>query len=1031
VLATLREQNSTLHFVNPYYERLYESSPTDIRTPYYQRVAEARQALSDLERDLADPPRELQALLALQRRLVLTQVRLSLASLWQASLLLEGNLFYPHDLGWDSDKTRWRTSFHALRAAWAQAFADPDFSTLPGLFEQWKNELEDVNIVVLVVTTRIGGALGGSTTLTAGEITFVEAAVLTAGSTLGRLAIGRSIDPGEVLTDLVDNVLMLGAFKLLDAVVVTGARMVFGPGRIIAEFAVVVGTNVVVSTALPLVVARIKNHEWPEDTWLVVAGGLLVNAVAIGLATPALLRRLEGTALVAELQALRAEGHVWSEQMRAVGEEGQLSQQSFRALQKRGSDVARRGAAVMRRLAEINPGQLRGAAAKAAREELLGRAKTMADFAGLIDGIVYTGPQRRLPPPGDVSTSLVRTGPRSFGYDPAHESSTALTRRFSGRGYEATDLGGGVLRLTSGEVTWDVLPLPRETLALPPGGLPGEAELVVTSAVGRLVEGAARQAVGPERWKALVSAADVDPELVRRALQATDAQLTQRLSALAEALTAVGTDRTTVQRVTEAVQQLNAARRATLAPASVVLDVLGPGAAEAGLAVLATPDGQAVLAAAARDRAAVRNAIQAADMVAEPMANYLALSLRGSGVGDDEVASVLEGVAALRQVLAVTTADPGRVLVDAAGGQASAAALVANAQYSAAGKSALAAVGREPLLARRAVLAETPEGLARALDALVAAAAPALPRVEDVSALRELLTGLNDVARTAGAKERAALVAAEVREGLLDQEDFTAVAGEVIRFRFKSGRARREAWLATPNRAVDEVYALHRAVQDDPHLLELARDAGGRRMLKELWVRFRAPRAKALKSKSFARYVRILEGHHRGLFREYDVAFRASDDFILLKAPDQLVTVPGPDIWLVPRGGGDILVVDVKDLAADQVEAVDALTRNLPKGLAKDVAVFDELLQRGAPDVPAELLDAIDRVTKANAEIQQIVKRKSKRVIAGQPMQKRIEAILRKHGIRRVVASHGTVSKELRDAGIESRDFDLQGEIEE
>jgi hypothetical protein len=172
---------------------------------------------------------------------------------------------------------------------------------------------------------------------------------------------------------------------------------------------------------------------------------------------------------------------------------------------------------------------------------------------------------------------------------------------------------------------------------------------------------------------------------------------------------------------------------------------------------------------------------------------------------------------------------------------------------------------------------------------------------------------------------------------------------------------------------------------------------------------------------TFEEYVAILQSHFRGNVGEFEVAFRLGDRFIVLKPPDTLVTAPGTDLILIPRGGGDLILIDNKALEATQLDKVDALTRNLPKNLGMDLNSFAKLA--GQAGLPAEFSQAVTKLQAARVQIQPIIQGLSKEQVLARPIQQQIDAVLRQNGIRRVVTNASgnvqTLSSELQAIGIQ------------
>jgi hypothetical protein len=355
-------------------------------------------------------------------------------------------------------------------------------------------------------------------------------------------------------------------------------------------------------------------------------------------------------------------------------------------------------------------------------------------------------------------------------------------------------------------------------------------------------------------------------------------------------------------------------------------------------------------------------------------------------------------------------------------------------------QAALAATELEPRLARRAVLAETESGRAAALDELATALDGHGMDAARTTAARDALMELNLVHNAARSRAWIREVGIPSVARLDEAGPLREAAREMLtelgarrRELLAAGRAEDAARLSRRmqglhewtqvSQLVDEGAQLRDVVAASPYLWERAA-SGGDEMLRRLWVQFRAPRARLLRV-GFEEYTQILSRHFVGNYGEFEVAFRLGPRHVLLKAPDRLVTLPGTDLVAIPRGGGDLLLIDNKALAAAQVDAVSALTRNLPRNIDVDLADFARLAKD--PGLPGEFGTAIERLRAARAEIEPLVSGRTRAQLDDAALQAQIDDVLRRHGIRRVVTNAGgqveDLSSELRSMGLDLEDL--------
>jgi len=179
------------------------------------------------------------------------------------------------------------------------------------------------------------------------------------------------------------------------------------------------------------------------------------------------------------------------------------------------------------------------------------------------------------------------------------------------------------------------------------------------------------------------------------------------------------------------------------------------------------------------------------------------------------------------------------------------------------------------------------------------------------------------------------------------------------------------------------------------------------------------------RSYPFDTYVGYLERHIRGNFGEFEAAFRLGNDFAVLKAPDGHVTVRGTDLVVVDRRTGDLLLIDNKSLNAEKLQAVSALTRNLPHNVLSDLQEFQTFSNHS--DAPIEVTAAVQRFEQANQAIQAYTSGMSRSQLSSEPVQQHIAGILRAHDIRRVITNAGGrvsgLSPALQRIGIELMDL--------
>jgi hypothetical protein len=161
-------------------------------------------------------------------------------------------------------------------------------------------------------------------------------------------------------------------------------------------------------------------------------------------------------------------------------------------------------------------------------------------------------------------------------------------------------------------------------------------------------------------------------------------------------------------------------------------------------------------------------------------------------------------------------------------------------------------------------------------------------------------------------------------------------------------------------------------------------------------------------------YVRdvIMNTHVRGMAGEFGAVFQLGKDVLVLKAPDIGVTVGGTDFIVLVKGTGEIWLCDNKTLSQSGLGEVSSLVEKFGKNLHKDVVELTKRVQ----DLPhpltrdaAEVVDAVNRITKARDEVRPVLAGLSDKEIATPEVQARVAAILDRPDIRarRVITNAG------------------------
>lgn len=188
---------------------------------------------------------------------------------------------------------------------------------------------------------------------------------------------------------------------------------------------------------------------------------------------------------------------------------------------------------------------------------------------------------------------------------------------------------------------------------------------------------------------------------------------------------------------------------------------------------------------------------------------------------------------------------------------------------------------------------------------------------------------------------------------------------------------------------------------------------------KQLLEMFEKSGAKSKRSLR-ARVRHLMVTHVRGLLGEFTAAFALGDEgIVLLKAPDDNVTIPGTDLVGVTQGGR-IWLIDNKALSGDEVESVTSLTSNISKNIADDAENIAADLTKAAQKTgtPTDPLveAAVLRLERAKKAIQKVTQGMSPKEVSAPAIQRRITEICARNKIDRVVTNAGGAVRGLQEA---------------
>ena len=1041
-LEQLAKAVKELHVISPYFERLMSWDPADdVRVPFANRLERTRMVLGELEAEFAvaaESRPDLETLLGFEQRHAMVAYQVLILDYWQATSALQ-QVVNEHDIGDRDDQLKWGKERDRLRSELEAAFDKPDFKMFDHLRSSWESSLETmrsdiehtaqieglkgllIDLAALLITKKLGG-LRIFRGLSVVRLTLFETVTLTAVSSVGRSAVmpGKRIDPSAMLNGLVDTFAAFGVLGIVNNVTTEGALR-YLRGRPIAQLSMIFGVNTLAATGLPVVVAHMANPDdpsWKDRDASLVLHGLIINGFVGALSLPGTLRSLEAMkplGLHTEVVSLRADTLEYLRNLGAAYNEGPLGPRQWSRMQSRGVRLVQRTQRTIERLADLPDETLSqlGEAKTALRQH----AKDLGAWGTFIAGIKQDTSGRLELPTELMPGELVPRGTGVYEYNPKRPQSSTevLTRRFEKGGYKVKNEAGVLLLSTGADApsSYRLLPAASPTPGRVVSAESASARRLLLDAAGPGEAGVGRVLDGPT-GEALLAAAQLEPELVRRVVLSEPADERAALQRLERALHDDGlaagdrNDAFTQKWLERALQGAGSAasarRAATAAGPHTDLLALGGGGSRAR-EVLATSDGRALVEAATLAPSETRVAVILS--LERPELDRLEDTWRERGLPADRVSPARHALDALLRAKADVPLTAVEEIVAAVGSDSSARSDLEALERANPGgyRALLEAFAREPALVRRAIRASESRTRANALSELARRLHPTWIPDEEILAVGDTIVKLNKARFATATSYQELEVRATAVRAVRDVDALRSDA-QVVIGKFRDARRNRATpWLGAG--LGNEAAELGRRVNDSPALQEIAASGGGT-TLRQLWTMFRAGRTRAPKL-LFEQYVEKLQSTHQvGLHGEYQFAFWAGKKFIVIKAPDAGVTVGGTDIILIPRGGGPPIWVDQKAVEG-VVSDVSALMRNLPQNVAADLAMMDALVASGR-EFPQELLTALPLQREANRRIESIVHpggrpRMTKAEVESPSVQTLIDAELKKLGIRRVIGT--------------------------
>lgn len=285
--------------------------------------------------------------------------------------------------------------------------------------------------------------------------------------------LNKTITPYELAAEFSQNALMFGAFRILNKGILAGAK-VLASGRPLAQFSIIMGSNALVATGFPLLIAKLQKTELleddkvPEGTYIQIISSLLLIAIAGVITGSKLVTEIKAQKnllteikaqearqnIISKLMNIKSEYKNWLTEMEPIIEKGGPNEGEHKAAKAQGEKIYTALKDVLSRMAskEFSDADLLQLGYD--RTQIQEMAKLAADFAKGIANSPFVHPastQKFLPLPNQVLNSLVPSSSGSYEYNPSSSTNqlNLITTRLKSAGYNVTDNGGGVLRLTA------------------------------------------------------------------------------------------------------------------------------------------------------------------------------------------------------------------------------------------------------------------------------------------------------------------------------------------------------------------------------------------------------------------------------------------------------------------------------------------------------------------------------------------------------------------------------------------------------
>ncbi len=437
----------------------------------------------------------------LRQQLGELEVKRSLMTFWHGALQLP-DWAIDHDIGDVDDHVSWWRRTDPIIAGVKRELEHPDYANLPDKMKGWQQRLDElvkeindkaeeevrrnkrkfwvrlgITVVAMVVTWGVAGIAEGALGLTATETTLIGAGTFTAVTTLGQVvALHEEVSARDVLVSFSENAAFGFLFRWFNVRFVAFGRYL-APGRDLAQLSIVLGADAAVGTGINLGLTLVQTGHMPEDMETFMFSSVVLSATGALLGGSRLRQQLRALNIQDELLArfdrVRQEGAAIFDEIRRIGPSGPDDAQHA-SLKKRLLTILPELEEVLGRMAGKNFSDEALASLGLSRSRVGALAKIVAQYAEIVRNSqppsAGAGAARTRPAPSEVVHELVAVGPEAFEYNPyvPAQSADQMMVRFRRAGYEVTDTGGGVLRLTGAGMDRPLLLLPGRPSVPPP-----------------------------------------------------------------------------------------------------------------------------------------------------------------------------------------------------------------------------------------------------------------------------------------------------------------------------------------------------------------------------------------------------------------------------------------------------------------------------------------------------------------------------------------------------------------------------------